>query len=51
MNVHFQENGIEPLNKVQVWEKAVTIAEHARAKLQSLARETTEETEHILNFD
>ena len=37
MSVQFVDNGIEPLNKVQVWEKAVVIAGHAKAKLQSQA--------------
>jgi len=49
MNVQFLDNGIEPLNKVQVLEKALTIAEHAKVKLQSQA--VVEEIEHVLDFD
>lgn len=49
MNVQFQDNGIEPLDKVQVLEKAMTIAEHAKAKLQSQA--VVEEVERVLDFD
>jgi exonuclease VII small subunit len=49
MNVQFLDNGIEPLNKAQVWEKSMTIAEHAKSKLQSQA--IVEQVEQTIDFD
>lgn len=52
MNVEFMDNGIEPLNKVEVFEKAQSIAQHARFKVQSSALDALEkEVEQVVEFD